>query len=493
MSVMVVSKKNESFIQVSCEESTRQELSEYFSFYTPGYQFQPLFRKGLWDGKIRLYNRTHSTLPGGLVSLVQKFAQDRGYALELDDPILLTTSFSLVEAEAFAKSLALPHLSRDYQIEAFAQSIRNKRALIVSPTASGKSLIIYLIVRYLQCTHKKGVIIVPTTSLVEQLFGDLKSYGWDADQYVHRMYAGKERHVNHFLTISTWQSLHKQTPDYLKQFDFVIGDEAHQFKAKSLTDIMAHLINADTRIGTTGTLDGTKTHRLVLEGHFGPVFQVVTTKQLMDAGTVSELKIKCLVLKYPEDIRKAMRKCTYPEEYEAMVQNKARALFVRNLALSLKGNTLILFQLVEKHGKPMFEDLYTQANNTREVFFIYGGTDTIAREEIRKVMESRDNAIIVASYGTFSTGINIKNLHNVIFAAPSKSRIRNLQSIGRGLRTSDGKTCATLFDIVDDLRVGKHVNFLLKHYVERSKIYQDEKFPFKQYFIDLPKPLDKTP
>lgn len=484
---LIVSKKNESFIQIACEDSVSQELSEYFSFYTPGYQFQPLFRKGLWDGKIRLYNRTHSTLPGGLVNLVQKFTRDREYSLTIDDSILLTTSFSLVEAEAFATSLSLPHVPRDYQIEAFAQSIRNKRALIVSPTASGKSLIIYLIVRYLQRTHKKGVIIVPTTSLVEQLFGDFKTYGWDVDTSVHRLYAGKEKDVQNFLTISTWQSLHRQSPEYLKQFDFVIGDEAHQFKAKSLTDIMSNLVNADVRIGTTGTLDGTKTHRLVLEGHFGPVFQVVTTKQLMDAGTVSELKIKCLVLKYPLDISKALKKSTYQEEYEAMVQNKSRALFVRNLALSLKGNTLILFQLVEKHGKPMFEDLYAQANDTREVFFIYGGTDTLAREEIRKVMESRDNAIIVASYGTFSTGINIKNLHNVIFAAPSKSKIRNLQSIGRGLRTADGKTHATLFDIVDDLRVGKHVNFLLKHYVERSKIYQEEKFSFRQYFIDLPK------
>jgi len=492
MTHLVASKKNESFIQIACESSIGEELSDYFSFFIPGFQFTPLFRKGLWDGKVRLYNRRDGTLPGGLCGYLQKFAAERSYPLEIDDPILLTNSFSLVEAEAFAHSLGLPHVSRDYQIEAFAQSIRNKRALIVSPTASGKSLIIYLIVRYLQRTHKKGVIIVPTTSLVEQLFGDFKTYGWDADAHIHRLYAGKEKQAHHFLTISTWQSLHRQTPEYLKQFDFVIGDEAHQFKAKSLTDIMSNLIHADVRIGTTGTLDGTKTHRLVLEGHFGPVFQVVTTKQLMDAGTVSELKIKCLVLKYPEDVRKAMRKCTYPEEYEAMVQNKSRALFVRNLALSLKGNTLVLFQLVEKHGKPMFEDLYKQAGDTREVFFIYGGTDTIAREEIRKVMESRNNAIIVASYGTFSTGINIKNLHNVIFAAPSKSRIRNLQSIGRGLRTADGKTHATLFDIVDDLRVGKHVNFLLKHYVERSSIYQSEKFTFKQYFIDLPKSLDKS-
>jgi len=484
MSNIFVSKKDESFIQLSCEDSVGQELSDYFAFYVPGFQFTPLFKKGLWDGKVRLYNRRYATLPGGLIGYLQKFAQERDYTLTIDDAVLITTNFSIVEAQAFADRLKLPHIPHNYQIEAFAKSIRNRRILIVSPTASGKSLIIYMIVRALQLNHRKGVIIVPTTSLVEQLFGDFKSYGWDADKYVHRLYAGKEKQVDHFLTISTWQSLHQQPPEYLKQFDFVIGDEAHQFKAKSLTEIMSNLTNADVRVGTTGTLDGTKTHKLVLEGHFGPVFQPVTTKQLMDEGKLAELKIKCLILKYPEETRSLLRKSTYPEEYEAIVEFAARAKFVRNLALSLQGNTLVLFQLVGKHGKPMFEDIRDHAK-AQKVFFVHGGVETEDREEIRAITEASSSAIVVASYGTFSTGINIKNLHNVIFAAPSKSKIRNLQSIGRGLRTSATKTHATLFDIVDDLRIGKHVNFLLKHFIERARIYNDEKFTFRQYMIDL--------
>ena len=480
-----ISKLNESFLNFSCEHGIAQEISDYFAFFVPGYRFQPLFKSGMWDGKIRLANLQQRTLPSGLCGYLQKFAQERGYHLTIDDAVLVTTNFSIAEAQVFADSLSLPHVPHQYQIEAFAKSIRNRRILIVSPTASGKSLIIYMIVRHLQGNHHKGLIIVPTTSLVEQLFGDFKAYGWDADRFVHRLYAGKEKHVEHFLTISTWQTLHAQPPEYLKQFDFVIGDEAHQYKAKSLTQILSHLTNANVRVGTTGTLDGFKTNKLVLEGHFGPAFAPVSTKELMDSGKLATLKIKCLVLKYPEGVCQLLRKSTYQEEYEAVVHYAPRAKFVRNLALSLEGNTLVLFQLVKKHGKPMFEDIQGHAKPNRPVFFIHGGTETLEREEIRKVMESHTNAIIVASFGTFSTGINIKNLHNVIFAAPSKSRIRNLQSIGRGLRNAEGKTHATLFDIVDDLRIGKHENFLLKHFVERVGIYNSEKFVFKQYMVDL--------
>lgn len=443
-----------------------------------------MFKSGVWDGKIRLFDRRFYTLPGGLSSYIQKFADDRGYTCIFDDAVLLTTNFSIAEAQSFAQSLNLPHIPHDYQIEAFAKSIRNRRALVVSPTASGKSLIIYMIVRFLHENHRKGLVIVPTTSLVEQLFTDFKDYGWDSDKYVHRQYSGKEKSTRLFLTISTWQTLAKQSPEYLTQFDFVIGDEAHQYKAKVVSSIMSGLVNADVRIGTTGTLDGTKTHKLVLEGHFGPKFQVVTTRQLMDEGKVAELKIKCLILKYPESVCTALKKSTYAEEYEAVIQNAARMKFIRNLALSLTGNTLILFQLIVKHGKPLFEEIRAHAEE-RPVFFVHKDVKTEEREEIRRLTELSSNTIICATYGTMSTGTNIKRLDNVIFAGPSKARIRNLQSIGRGLRLAEGKTYATLFDIVDDLRVGKRENFLLQHFKERAATYNSERFTYKQYHVDL--------
>ena len=485
MSDVILHKLNEAYIKVECEKSISQELSSYFSFRVPGYQFVPAYKNKLWDGFIRLYDLRTNQIYHGLVPYVEKFCAERNYTSEINSEISITESFSLVEAVDFVRTLDLPHEIRDYQLNAFVQAVRNRRILLLSPTASGKSLILYVILRWLQeSDYKRGLLIVPTTSLVEQMYTDFESYGYDSEEYCHRQYSGKEKHTNKLLTITTWQSIYKNDADYFEQFDFVMGDEAHQFKAKSLTTILSGCTNAKYRIGTTGTLDGTQTHRLVLEGLFGPVYKATTTSELIDKGQLASFKIKCLILKHNEAVCKQARDWDYNTEIDYIVQNPARNEFIRNLALSLNGNTLILFQFVEKHGK----DLYTIIKDSvkdRHVFFVFGGTDVEIRESVRAITEKERDAIIVASYGTFSTGVNIRNLHNIIFASPSKSRIRNLQSIGRGLRKGDNKEEAVLFDIADDFRIGKFVNYTLKHFIERVKIYDDEKFNYKFYNIEL--------
>jgi superfamily II DNA or RNA helicase len=376
--------------------------------------------------------------------------------------------------------------------------MRNKRTLLLSPTSSGKSLIIYLLVRQLlKYKCKKGLIVVPTTSLVEQLYSDFADYstanGWNVAENIHKIYQGKEKDSDMPLTISTWQSLYNLPKEHFEQYDFIIGDEAHLFKAQSLTKIVSDCINAEYRFGLTGTLDGTKTHKLVLEGLFGPVMKVITTKELMDNKQIADFKIKCLVLKHEDEVCQLMMKKSYQDELEYLILNENRNKFIKNLAVSLNGNTLILYQYVDKHGKILYDMIKnTEKIGNRKVFFVYGKTDTETREEVRRLTEEENDAIIVASYGTFSTGINIRNLHNVIFASPSKSRVRNLQSIGRGLRLGDNKTEAVLYDIADDLRYKTYMNFTLKHFVERTKIYDEEKFNYKLYKIGLKNGTSKT-
>ncbi len=485
MSDVILHKLNEAYIKVECEKSISQELSSYFSFRVPGYQFVPAYKNKLWDGFIRLYDLRTNQIYHGLVPYIEKFCAERNYTSEINSEINVTESFSLVEAVDFVRTLDLPHEIRDYQLNAFVQAVRNRRLLLLSPTASGKSLILYVILRWLQeSDYKRGLLIVPTTSLVEQMYTDFESYGYDSEKYCHRQYSGKEKHTNKLLTITTWQSIYKNDADYFEQFDFVMGDEAHQFKAKSLTTILSGCTSAKYRIGTTGTLDGTQTHRLVLEGLFGPVYKATTTSELIDKGQLASFKIKCLILKHNEAICKQARDWDYNTEIDYIVQNPARNEFIRNLALSLNGNTLILFQFVEKHGKDLYSIIKDSVKD-RHVFFVFGGTDVEVRESVRAITEKERDAIIVASYGTFSTGVNIRNLHNIIFASPSKSRIRNLQSIGRGLRKGDNKEEAVLFDIADDFRIGKFVNYTLKHFIERVKIYDDEKFNYKFYNIEL--------
>jgi superfamily II DNA or RNA helicase len=484
VSDLILHKKNEAYIQFECDKGIAQELSDYFTFFVPGHQFTPAYKSRIWDGKIRLADLRSFTIYHGLVPYIEVFCKEREYTLEIDSDVSVTQNFSLVEAKEFVDTLKLPHEIRDYQLKSFVQAIRNKRMLLLSPTASGKSLILYCIIRYLQLENERGLLIVPTTSLVEQMYKDFEDYGYDSEKYCHRQYSGKEKHTNKFLTITTWQSIYKNPGEYFEQFDFVLGDEAHQFKAKSLTTILSGCVNAKYRIGTTGTLDGTQTHKLVLEGLFGPVYKATSTADLIDKGQLASFKIKCLILKHPESVCKMARSWDYNQELEYIVMNTARNNFIRNLALSLNGNTLILFQFVEKHGKSLYANIKEHAKN-RHVFFVFGGTDVEIRESVRAITEKERDAIIVASYGTFSTGVNIRNLHNIIFASPSKSRIRNLQSIGRGLRIGDNKDEAVLFDISDDFRIGKYTNYTLKHFVDRVRIYDDEKFKYKFYNIEL--------
>ncbi len=486
---IIIINENEAFVKVVCEDGIAYELREAFTFQVPGYQFTPQYKARLWDGKIRLFDIRAKQLYRGLVPYVAKFCEERNYEWEYENESY-DEEFSLAEANEFVEKLRAKHAPRDYQLDAFVHAIRTRRALLLSPTASGKSLIIYLLARFLEHKGlKRGLIIVPTVSLVEQLTSDFKDYsetnGWNVSDNIHKIYQGQEKNTDKFLTISTWQSIYKMPKQWFAQFDFVIGDEAHQFKAKSLIDIMTGLTNAKYRIGTTGTLDGTKTHKLVLEGLFGSVRKVITTKELMDAKHLAEFQIKCLLLRHNESICQAAKNFTYQQEIEYLVLNDARNRFISNLAVSLEGNTLVLFQYVDKHGRILHKLISDKVEVDRKVFFVSGETDVDIREGIRKIVEQETQAIIVASFGTFSTGINIRNLHNIIFASPSKSRIRNLQSIGRGLRKSETKDFAQLFDIADDMRYKKHENYTLKHFAERIKIYTEEKFAFKVYKIEL--------
>jgi superfamily II DNA or RNA helicase len=494
---LIISKSNEVYAHLACERHIAKELSDYFCFMVPGYQFVPAYRNKIWDGKIRLFNLGTNTIYLGLLKYIEEFCDERGYKYEYDETRPdLQDEYSDYHCKKFADSLNLHSLGkpiavRDHQVKAFINAMQNRRTLLLSPTASGKSLIIYLLFRQLlDYQNLKGLIVVPTTSLVEQLFSDFIDYSSETDfnvnENVHRIYQGKDKHSDKKLIISTWQSIHKLPSEYFEQFDYVVGDEAHLFKAQSLISILTSCVNTKYRIGLTGTLDGTKTHKLVLEGLFGPVEKVTTTKELINKGQLADFNIKCLVLKHDDKMCEEMVKKSYQEEIEYLILNEERNKFIKNLAVSLNKNTLILYQMVDKHGKILYNMIReTEKIGNRKVFFVHGGTDTADREEIRKIMEIENDAIVVASFGTFSTGINIRNLHNIIFASPSKSRVRNLQSIGRGLRKGQGKDTAVLYDIADDLRYKKHMNFTLKHFVERVKLYTEERFPFKIYKIQL--------
>ena len=487
---MRISKKNEVYIKIiDIEPSLAAEVNDFFTFEVPGFKYMPAYRNKTWDGKIRLYNIVTGEIYVGLLPYIEEYLNNNGEGYEFADGITSKRDVARSVVQGFVRGLR-PTLNgkrievRDYQLDAIAHAIATNRSLLISPTASGKSLIIYCLVRYYQMMELKTLILVPTTSLVEQMYKDFEDYGWSSGTYCQKIYQGYDKKVTKDVVISTWQSIHRMPRQYFRQFGAVFGDEAHLFKAKSLTGIMTKLDTCKYRFGLTGTLDGTQTHRLVLEGLFGKAKYVVTTKELIDDKTLANLKIDCIILKYPDEDRQIVKDFEYAAELEYIVTKAERNTFVCDLVGHLSGNTLVLFQFVEKHGKILYDIIHDKYKD-RKVFFVYGGVATDTREEIREIVENEKDAVIVASYGTFSTGINIRNINNIVFASPSKSKIRVLQSLGRGLRQQGGDKTLRLYDISDDLSLDSKLNFTLRHFKERLNIYDDQKFDYEIKRINL--------
>jgi superfamily II DNA or RNA helicase len=498
--------KDANSVRIKCSPDIAHELASHFSFEVPGAKFSKLYRTGVWDGRTKLFNVMTKEIYYGLIPYIFKYAKDCGYTI-VDHASLPDTDHITYEViEKFMKALKLhsqgkPIEIRDYQIEAIVTALKYNRRLLLSPTSSGKSLIIYGIVRWYSMQKKKFLLLVPNKSLVAQIYKDFADYssenGWDVESNCHMVYGGQAKTSAKPVIISTWQSLYKigkgvpkagkleegVPSDYFDQFDVVIGDEAHLFKSASIVGIMTRCRNATKRIGTTGTLDGSETNKLVLEGLFGTVFRVTTTKELMKTGQVADLTIKVLQLSYPEAVRKAAKVLKYDQEMDYLTTNPRRNVFITNLAVSQEKNCLILFQQVA-HGKLLYDKISESVGDDRKVFLVYGETELNDRELVRSLTEKNHGVIIIASYGTFSTGVNVRNIHSVIFASPSKSRVRNLQSIGRGLRLGEGKSACTLYDIADDLSWKSRKNYTLLHMIERLKTYAEEKLTYK--IINIP-------
>jgi superfamily II DNA or RNA helicase len=503
MSDLTVKKVNESVLKIGSDDhGILMEACEYFTFMVDGYKFIPSYRNKLWDGKCRLLDLRNHTLPYGLLMELLQFANSRKYTVAIDPDItqnVPTDKNILIE---YAKTLKITdnHNNiiepRNYQFDAYCHALSEGRSLVISPTGSGKSLIIYMMVRwFLEHHDEKILIVVPTTSLVEQMSKDFGDYSqqddnFDASTDVHKIYSGKEKNAfSSRVVVTTWQSAITLPKSWFLQYGMVVGDEAHLFKAKSLNSIMTNLVNAQYRIGTTGTIDGSACNELVLVGNFGPVHRVITTKQLMDNDTLASLKIKCLVLNHDDQLKKLVSKMDYQHEIDAIVSHPGRNSFISKLTCDQKGNTLVLFNLVAKHGKPLYKQILSLINTSgdqeRKAFYVSGEVNATDRENIRGIVENEKNAIIVASSATFSTGINIKNLHTIIFAAPTKSQIRVLQSIGRGLRKSDNGVGTVVYDISDNFSWKKKKNYTMQHAIERIKIYNKEGFDYKVFEIPM--------
>lgn len=487
--MLTIISENESKAYLTGNPSEIKDVAEFFKFQPEGFYFMPAYKMGRWDGYIEPINPFTGEFSKGLTNMVVKAAQAFGFEIELDDsyeklkePIPLTDITNICGGGDFIE----PY---DYQVKAAEYILANKRNIIISPTGSGKSLIQYMVIKsLLEHGMNKLLLIVPTTSLVEQMYSDFEEYSerddsFDVTKLCHRIKAGAAKDdASKKVYISTWQSLHRvKDKSYFEQFESVFVDECHKGKSDSIIAIMEKSINAKIKTGFTGTLEESKLHKTTLLGLFGDIYTTATIDDLIQRGILSELIVKTIILKHQANVPKL----EYKDELDYIVTHPKRNELIMNLANMQEGNTLILFQLVKKHGKPLYEEMKARYPD-RDIYFIYGGVKTEVREEVRKALETKDNAIIIANYQTFQEGINIKKLHNVIFASPSKSKVRVFQSLGRGLRTHGTKSIATLYDIADDLRGDrKALNHTLGHFKERLDMYIKEGFNIKYNEIKL--------
>lgn len=505
---ITVKKINESTIYIDTNNIISQEISNYFSAYAPNYRFHPLYKKRNWDGKIRVFDLRNNHLPIGLLSELISFAKHCSYTIHITFPIKNQLNFE--EFSEFVDSLNVKVYDiegnldkiRDFQLMAAYDLLRSKHLNISSVTGSGKSLIIYLIVRWCLEKNMKIICIVNAIQLVEQMFGDFYSYGWeDVEKYCCRIYGGMERQMEKPVIISTWQSLYTDKEQFSK-FDVLIIDEADLSYAKNISETANACINAGIRCGVSGTYPDEKTAEwLTIVGSTGPIKIFSTYKTLQDIGQLSKLKIYAIRLEYPFSVREEnfkSNKKDYNDEIDYINQFPERTEFITKLISNLKGNTLILFTKKEKHGIPLFKNIKKTITG-RKIYYIDGDTDIKDREHIRKSLETDDDAIFFASYGTFARGLSVKKIHNIIFASGYKKKGKILQSLGRGLRLHKTKEYLCLYDIVDDLifktiinidgiiKKIKYENYSVKHFKLRNKIYNEQGFEIipKSYLLKL--------
>ena len=518
-----INKLNSAVTFVDSNPIILQELERYFQAYASNYRFHPKYKAGWWDGYIKHFPLHTQHLPIGLLNEVYDFARNR-YQIQTDfqvghelDPKLFKKYVDALNIQFRDRhGKIIPSTPRPYQYKSVYDALTKQHINIEVPTSGGKTLISYMIARYIIARGLKLLMIVPTTTLVEQSYGDWFDFGWDnVRDNVHKIYSGQEKWFGAPITISTWQSLYKDKTIF-EQFDALIIDEGHGAKATSLKNIASWCCNAEWRIGMSGTYPS-KNNKDDLSNYFnivgslGPITTYTTYKEMEEQGWIPKVNIMVIILKYSQQRRKEaailmtnLRQeekelkaqglrgpSAYNEELDYIHNFPERNEFlIKLIKNSCEGNTMILFAKKEKHGIPLKEELEKAFHNKKKIVYIDGNVSTEKREMTRKKVDLEDNMILLASYGTFSTGISIKNIHNIIFASSYKSKVKVLQSIGRGLRKMEGKEKVTIFDIVDDCSIRMknypiYSNTSLKHYKEREKIYDEKGLNWKSIIYKI--------
>lgn len=506
---IIISKINETFIKVICsDDGIEQDLQERFSFEIPNRKFHPLVKARRWDGIIRLYNKLQKRMYAGLLLKLLQFASKRKYSIHLDESVQ-----DLIPNETISMELIQECVEKwspknekgeelvpyEYQYEALHYMLNMNRSIGLLATSAGKSLVIALLLRFYleveELQDRSFIVVVPSIMLVNQLYDDLATYFPDLDiSTLCQKITGKyEKRIHKPIVISTWQSL--KNIDELDP-SVIICDEAHTVEAKVLSNILERVPNCKIRHGLTGTLKDAEESILSVEGLLGPAKRIVTSKELIEEGKATNVKVKIVMLDYSlptktmyhdrmnelNKNKKSNGAKRYHEEVEFINEIPSRRKFIQNMLQGLKGNSIALFDRVEGYGVPLYEEMKNRHENT---FIISGDVDEGRRDEIKHLLDGINDGIVYATSNIMSTGVSIKNLHNMVFLGSTKSKIRVLQSIGRLMRLHESKDEAYLYDIVDMLDLNDKENMTMKHIESRLSHYITAGFEVEYIRLNL--------
>ena len=482
---------NETYVRIEALSPILIEIYNHFKFYTKNYRFHPKYKAGLWDGTISIFKMKDKLLLKGLLPDLIQWAEHNQYSYDLSERAQQGLSDYNIDDEKvnqLYEKLNGPFEPLDSQVDAVKHCINNGRAIILAPTSNGKSYIIHALAAFHAMQKQRVLVMIDRSQLIEQLRENLRDEYLGGEQFNYvTVYDKLGVPDDCDVYFTTWQSCVDNTQKWFDQFDVIIADEVHKFKADSLKKIFEKLGHVSIRYGFTATLDNdSQTDRLTIKGMFGTPHRVATIKELIEQGVVARPIVTAIILEYPDTVRRefARRKFETPQakfaaEVKLSEEYEPRNAFIGKMDKHLDGNTLVAFKHHD-HGQRLLNYLRDDA------FFVNSTVKLKKRLDISKQIDEMKNSTAAVSIGTFSTGISIRNVNNIIITCQLMSKITVPQLIGRGMRKAEGKTVVHIFDIGDSLSLeGKNDNTLMKHFKERLQIYAESGFEIKIQRIKL--------
>jgi superfamily II DNA or RNA helicase len=487
----------------SATELELEQLKISFTREVANAKWDPRVKKGWWDGKIS-YFKSNRYLPAGLWHELVELGKAYDFPVTVSgierkfDKSIDKQEFVDWVNEKWANSERKP---RDYQIETAFQIIKYKSCLAELATSAGKTLIIFMVFCYLleRNKSKKILMIVPTVDLVVQSSEDFYEYNTESVNMhlqIQQIFAGSVIRDGSNIVVGTYQSLVKKGKEYFDSFDTVVVDETHKAKSTSIKNILEKCEVADRKFGLSGTIPKPGTlDRLTIMAYTGPIISSIRADYLIEKGHITPCEVYAIEMNYAStEVRDGFRTLHQRSEEDRKkllnleqnyaIQSEARLEFITDMILKNHKNSLVLFYRIE-YGNKIYERLRQKSD--RRIFYIDGGTDKDLREYQKTNLEEGEDKIMIASYGTFSTGINVTNIHTIYLTESFKSEVIIRQSIGRGLRKHEDKKKLLIVDFIDDYRIGRYSNYLYKHGLSRQEIYKDQNFPYQVRSVDLDK------